>query len=64
MIANSINTTFDLPGVRTGRASSGTGGYAVGGKTVNLYFSAKQITQADISMIVDTVNRELGGAIA
>lgn len=64
MIANSINTTFDLPGVRTGRASFGIGGYAVGGKTVNLYFSAKQITQADISMIVDTVNRELGGAIA
>ena len=64
MIANSINTTFDLPGVRTGRMASGTGGYAVGGKTVNLYFSAKQITQADISMIVDTVNRELGGAIA
>lgn len=64
MIANSINTTFDLPGIRTGRTSSGTGSYAVGGKTVNLYFSAKQITQADISMIVDTVNRELGGAIA
>ncbi len=65
MIAGSINTTFGLPAVRTGRAVSGSGGYAVGGKpTVILNFYAKEITQADVSMIVDTVNRELGGAMA
>ena len=33
------------------------------GSVINLYFYAKTITQADIDLVVDTVNRRLGEAI-
>ena len=61
LIANSINTTFDLPGIRVNGRASGSGGYSAGGRGVTVNIYAKQITQADMDMIVDTVNRELGG---
>lgn len=63
LIANSINTTFGLPGIRVNGRSFGSGGYSAGGRSVTVNIYAKQITQADMDMIVDTVNRELGGDI-
>lgn len=64
-IAASINTSFDIPDPRR------PGGYSPrtytvpgsGGKTVNLYFYAQRITEADINMIVDIVDRKLGDAM-
>ena len=34
------------------------------GKVVNLCFTAKTITEAEINMVIDLVNRKLGDAIA
>lgn len=39
------------------------GASAGGQKTVNLYFSATTITEADVNMVVDIVNRKLGEAM-
>lgn len=39
------------------------GNNAGGQKTVNLYFSATTITEADVNMVVDIVNRKLGEAM-
>lgn len=61
LIANSINTTFGLPGIRVNGRASGSGGYSAGGRSITVNIYSKQITQADMDMIVDTVNRELGG---
>lgn len=64
-IANSINTSFDLP-----EFTFGSGGYrprsynTSSGKVVNLYFTAKTITEAEVNMVIDLVNRKLGDAIA
>ena len=60
-IAQSINTTFDLPVVTPSGRTYNTRGYNTpGGKTVNLYFTAKTITESEINMVVDIVNRKLG----
>lgn len=61
-ISASINTSFDLP--RPARGSAGGRYYATSsGNVINLYFTAKQITEADISLICDTINRKLGDAM-
>ena len=59
---DAVDTSFDVPGPgpRTYRGRQYT---TSSGKTVNLYFYAKTITEADIQMIVDVVNRELGDDI-
>lgn len=61
-IADSIDTSFDIPSFGPKRP---TGRYYATrqGNVINLYFTAKQITQADIEMICDTINRKLGDAI-
>lgn len=57
-----LDTSFDVQDTFSRSRSSAT--YTTGnGKTVNLYFYAKTITEAEIHMIVDIVNRELGDAM-
>lgn len=61
-IAASINTSFDIP--RPVRSSAYGRYYATSqGNVINLYITAKQITEADISLICDTINRKLGDAM-
>lgn len=61
MIANSVNTSFDVPEINVRSRSNFGRNYITGsGKTVNLYFYAKTITEAEINMVVDIVNRKLG----
>lgn len=61
-LVDSVDTSFDIPSFGPKRP---TGRYYATrqGNVINLYFSAKQITQSDIEMICDTVNRKLGDAI-
>lgn len=57
-----LDTSFDVQDTFSRSRSGAT--YTTGnGKTVNLYFYAKTITEAEIHMIVDIVNRELGDAM-
>lgn len=51
-----VLTAAEAAAYRRGKAGGGN-------RTVNLYITAKQLTQADIQMIVRTVNEELGEAI-
>ena len=61
LIADSINTSFDVPEISVrSRAYLGRNYATPSGKIVNLYFYAKSITEAEINMIVDVVNRKLG----
>ena len=61
LIADSINTSFDVPDISVrSRASIGRSYATSSGKIVNLYFYAKTITESEIDMIVDVVNRKLG----
>ena len=61
LIADSINTSFDVPEISVrSRAYLGRNYATPSGKIVNLYFYAKTITEAEINMIVDVVNRKLG----
>lgn len=64
-IADSINTSFDLRNAQVYAGESPRGRYYTSGSgsVINLYFYAKTITQADIDLVVDTVNRRLGEAI-
>lgn len=48
-------------GYRGGVAASGEA--EGGGKTANLYFYTKTITEAELNMVVDIVNRKLGDAL-
>lgn len=61
-IGASINTSFDIPefAVSGPRVYRGRNYTTSSGKVVNLYFTAKTITEADINMVVDIVNRKLG----
>lgn len=60
-IAGSINTSFNIPDIDSPTVQySGRKYTAAAGKTVNLYVTAKSITEADISMLLDLVNRKLG----
>ena len=61
LIADSINTSFQIPEyVFPDRASYGRYYTTATGKTVNLYITAKSLTEADIAMLLDVVNRKLG----
>ena len=61
MIADSLDTSWNVPEVNVSRSVTGSRAYTTaGGKTVKLYFYAKSITEADINMVVDIVNRKLG----
>jgi hypothetical protein len=61
MMADSIDTSFDLPEFRYGARRYSGRNYVTGsGKTVNLYITAKSIAESDISMLLDLVNRKLG----
>lgn len=61
LIADSINTSFDVPEIAVRSRVAVGRNYTTGsGKIVNLYFYAKSITEADINMVVDIVNRRLG----
>ncbi len=64
-IADSIDTSFDLRNAqgRTGDSPRSRYYTTGSGSVINLYFYAKTITQADIDLVVDTVNRRLGEAI-
>ena len=64
-IADSVNTSFDLHNAQVYAGESPRGRYYTSGSgsVINLYFYAKTITQADIDLVVDTVNRRLGEAI-
>ena len=60
-ISNSINTSFDIPDIDVDRSSYTGRTYTTpSGKIVNLYITAKYLTQADISMLLDLVDRKLG----
>lgn len=60
-IADSINTSFSIPSFAIGsRYYPGRSYTTAEGKTVNLYVTAKAITEADINMLLDLVNRKLG----
>ena len=66
MWGNFLDSTFTIPDLNFNSrlAVAGTGAEATfGSKTVNLYFNAKSITEADIRMVIDIVNRELGDAM-
>jgi phage-related protein len=64
-IAKSINTSFDLPEFTFGGNGYRPRSYNTSsGKVVNLYFTAKTITEAEVNMVIDLVNRKLGDAIA
>ena len=53
--------SFDVPEFNFAPRKPGTRAYATaGGKVVNLYFYAKTITESEINMVVDIVNRKLG----
>lgn len=61
LIADSINTSFEVPEISVrSRGYSGRNYTTANGKTVNLYFYAKTMTEADINMVVEIVNRRLG----
>lgn len=61
-IAASINTAYRLPTL----PRDGVGRYYAdrNGNTINLYFYAQQITEENMSMVIDMVNRKLGEEIA
>ena len=60
-----LDSAFTMPDISLNGnlALAGAGAAAGGSKTVNLYFTAKSITEADIRMVVDVVNRKLGEAM-
>ena len=60
-----FNTSFDIPefAINSPRVYRGRNYTTSSGKVVNLYFYAKTITEADINMITDIINRKLGDAI-
>lgn len=61
LIADSINTSFNVPDISVRSLGySGRNFTTATGKTFNFYFYAKTITEADIKMVCDYVNRELG----
>lgn len=64
-IQASINTDFNVPNLGTagGRYPGRNYNVKSGSRVVNLYITAKQLTEEDIRMIVRTVNEELGEAI-
>lgn len=64
MISDSIDTSFSIPELQVVPGSGVGRNYrTAAGKTVNLYFTAKSITEADINMVIDVVNRKLGEAM-
>lgn len=64
-IQAAINTDFRVPNLGTKTSGYPGRSYNVGSgsRVVNLYITAKQLTEEDIRMIVRTVNEELGEAI-
>lgn len=61
LMADSIDTSFDLSGLYPGSPKYRGRNYKTpAGKTVNLYITAKYLTEADITMLLDLVNRKLG----
>lgn len=64
-IQAAINTDFRVPNLGTKASGYSGRSYNVGNssRVVNLYITAKQLTEEDIRMIVRTVNEELGEAI-
>lgn len=64
-IQAAINTDFRVPnlGTKTSGYSGRSYNVGSGSRVVNLYITAKQLTEDDIRMIVRTVNEELGEAI-
>lgn len=64
-IQAAINTDFRVPnlGTKTSGYSGRSYNVGSGSRVVNLYITAKQLTEEDIRMIVHTVNEELGEAI-
>ena len=60
MAAANSSTAFDAPTLGGSRRYSGRVYRTSTGNTINLYFTAKTITEADINMVVDIVNRKLG----
>ena len=64
-IQAAINTDFRVPNLGTKVSGYSGRSYNVGSgsRVVNLYITAKQLTEEDIRMIVRTVNEELGEAI-
>lgn len=64
MISDSIDTSFSIPELQVVPGSGVGRNYrTAAGKTVNLYITAKSITEADINMVIDVVNRKLGEAM-
>lgn len=55
-----VSTAFDTPSLSASGRYSGRNYRTSTGNTINLYFTAKTITEADINMVVDIVNRKLG----
>lgn len=64
-IQAAINTDFHVPNLGTKVSGYAGRSYNVGSgsRVINLYITAKQLTEEDIRMIVRTVNEELGEAI-
>lgn len=62
LMLEKVDTSFHIPGFgsRFGQERTYT---TSSGRTVNLYFYAKTITEADINMVVEIVNRKLGDAM-
>lgn len=59
-----LDSTFTAPDINfNSRLAVAGAGTATGSKSVNLYFNAKTITEADVNMVVDIVNRKLGEAM-
>lgn len=63
LIAQSINTSFDVPALSVRGNYTGRNYATASGSTFNFYFYAKQLTEADMDMAFDYINEKLGGAI-
>ena len=60
-IADSINTSFDIPDFHVGhRVYSGRSYSTATGKTVNFYITAQTLSKADIDMLLALADRKLG----
>ena len=60
LLADAIDTSFDVPQLYGSRRARNVAVTTAGGKTVNLTIYTQKLTDADISMLLNLVNEKLG----
>lgn len=60
---DAIDTSFDVPNLGTNRRGRSIAVKGVGGKVVNLTIYTQRLTDADIEMLLELVNRKFGEAV-